>query len=221
MQNLNTVVIDQPLEVQHALASIGLTKEIVIGIAKSAAYARAEYLPSVDPVNFPGTRAYQEGTRQLRLQTKPDGWVTKKFNNIELIHSSDAGLMLGFQNVDHACSSKDPQAISRRGEGTKQLVSMPYQTNLFGGGNSVAYSSAPSGVFPVVWFVCVAAHADRIQVEVSRPKPFEGDQFNGFFERIFVADESLESDEPTPARLDDDIEDDHDFTITKKQNGNS
>lgn len=217
MQNQSTIVIDQPSDVTSALASVGLTKQKVIHIARAASFARAEYLPNVDPVNFPGTRAYQEGTRQLRLQTLPEGWRTRKFNNIELVYNEQLGLMVGFQNVDSACASIDPQAISSRGEGTKQLVSMPYQKSLF----SSAVSNLPgaiAGSFPVVWFVCVAAYSDRIQVEVSRPKPFDGDHFDGFFERIFVANESLEGPE-FMADLDDEAADDDDIVITKKQNG--
>lgn len=131
MQNQNAIIIDQPSEVTDALSKVGLTKQKIIRIAKAASFARAEYLPNVDPVNFPGTRAYQEGTRQLRLQTLPDGWKTRKFNNIELVYNEKIGLMVGFQNVDCACASTEPQAISSRGEGTKQLVSMPYQRSLF------------------------------------------------------------------------------------------
>ncbi|MOA39980.1 hypothetical protein D3C78_1618050 [compost metagenome] len=96
---------------------------------------------------------------------------------------------------------------------------MPYQRSLFSDGSP----SLPPGVvgsFPAVWFVCVAADKDRIQVEVSRPKPFEGNQFKGFFERIFVANESLEAPE-LMVDFSDDADDDHDIVITKKNNGNS
>ncbi|WP_145991806.1 hypothetical protein [Pseudomonas sp. FFUP_PS_473] len=219
MQNQSTLVIDHPYDVEAALAKVGLTKQKVVHIAKAASSARAEYLPNVDPVNFPGTRAYQEGTRQLRLQTLPDGWKTRKFNNIELVYNDQLSLMVGFQNVDCACSSTEPQAISSRGEGTRQLVAMPYERSLFSDGVP-HLSPSQEGSFPIVWFVCVAAYKDRIQVEVSRPKPFEDDQFNGFFERIFVANESLEAPKFLVS-INDEIEDDHEIVITKKQNGNS
>lgn len=220
MQNQNAIIIDQPSEVTDALSKVGLTKQKIIRIAKAASFARAEYLPNVDPVNFPGTRAYQEGTRQLRLQTLPDGWKTRKFNNIELVYNEKIGLMVGFQNVDCACASTEPQAISSRGEGTKQLVSMPYQRSLFSNDSPSLHPRA-AGAFPIVWFVCVAADKDRIQVEVSRPKPFEGDQFNGFFERIFVANESLETPELMADFSGDADDNDDDIVITKKDNGNS
>lgn len=221
MPEQNAVVIDQPASVLEALQSLGMTREAVLHIAKSAVAARSEYLEGIDAINFPGTRAYQEGIRQMRLGLKalPQGWVTRKFNNIELVYSADLGLMVGFQNVDHACGDVAPNAISERGEGTRQLVSLPYQRGLFSNDKA---GSAPrtSGAFPVIWFVCVAAHLDRIQVEVSRPKPFTSDQFEGFFERIFVTDEPVD-DKPLGASLTDDHGDEAEIFISKKQNGNS
>lgn len=221
MPDHNALVIDQPASVLDALQSLGVTREAVVHIARSAVSARSEYLPGIDPVNFPGTRAYQEGIRQTRLRLKalPQGWVTRKFNNIELVYSADLGIMVGFQNVDRACGDVAPKAISERGEGTRQLVSLPYQRNLFSG-ESTGTTQQVAGAFPVIWFICVAAHADRIQVEVSRPKPFTSDQFEGFFERIFIADEPV-NDKPLNDVVVDDQVDEPEIFISKKQNGNS
>lgn len=221
MPEQKALIIDQPTAVFDALEFIGMTRDAVVHVAKAAVSARSEYLKGIDPVNFPGTRAYQEGTRQMRLKLKalPKGWVARKFNNIELVFSADLGVMVGFQNVDHACAKLAPMAISDRGEGTRQLVSLPYQRGLFGNGGTME-SSQPTGAFPTIWFICVAAHEDRIQVEVSRPKPFSSDQFEGFFERIFVADEPIDS-QPLAEIAADDPADDPEIFISKKQNGNS
>ncbi|MNT40035.1 hypothetical protein D3C72_1763270 [compost metagenome] len=156
---------------------------------------------------------------RLRLKAMPQGWVARKFNNIELVYSADLGLMVGFQNVDRACGNVAPNAISERGEGTRLLVSLPYQRGLFSNDELGAPPQA-AGAFPVIWFVCVAAHLDRIQVEVSRPKPFASDQFEGFFERIFVTDEPVD-DKPLGEALADDHVDEAEIFISKKQNGNS
>lgn len=220
MQSPSTVIIDKPASVESALESIGLSKRKILDIASAACFARAEYLPNIDPVNYPGVRAYQEGTRQIRLATLPDGWKNSKFNNIELVFNTELGLMLGFQNVDLACSPKDPQAISARGEATKQLVSLPYQKSLFSD-DTPKMEGSPEGAFPVVWFICVAAFDDRLQVEVSRPKPFDGDQFSGFYERIFVADEALELEYRSEDESVDEGGEEPEVIVTKKNNGHA
>ncbi|MHA6559519.1 hypothetical protein [Pseudomonas alliivorans] len=218
MQNLETVVISQPEQAYSALARIGLTKDMVEKIAKAAVYARAEYLPSVDPINFPGTRAYQAGIRQLRLLTYPDGWRACRYRNIELVYSENLGVLLSFQNVDHACLKDDPKAISSKGDATRELVAKAGEGDLFGSSDSGGEVFSDSA-FPPIWYVCTAAIEDRLQVEVSRPKPFGDDQFDGFYERIFVIDQDLDSDVtvvPPAGPLD---EFDTEIVVTKKQNG--
>ncbi|MBD8099829.1 hypothetical protein IFR08_10850 [Pseudomonas fluorescens] len=221
MADQNALIIENPASVLDALSALGMTRDSVVRIARAAVAARSEYLEGIDTVNYPGTRAYQDGIRQMRLQLKalPQGWVATKFHNIELVYSSDLGIMIGFQNVDRACGNVDPKAISERGEGTRQLVSLPYQHSLFGN-NKAGPASRAVGTFPVIWLVCVAASVDRIQVEVSRPKPFTSDQFEGFFERIFVTDEPVDN-KPLDELIAEDNSDEPEIFISKKQNGNS
>lgn len=217
MQNQTAIVIEKQADVEVSLTRIGLTTEIVIRIAQAASYARREHLPGIDSANYSGTMAYHSGVRTLRLATLPYGWVQDKFRNIEVIVNHQLGVLIGFQNVDRACATSEPQAISRRGEGTKQLVNMPYQESLFleTGASSARHACA----FPLVWFVCVAADENLIQVEVSRPKPFEGEQFLGFFERIFVANERIDDPEILADNGAGEEVDDLDVVITKKKNG--
>lgn len=218
MQNLETVVIDQPEHVESALARVGFTKDMVEKIAKAAVYARAEYLPGVDPINFQGTRAYQAGIRQLRLLTYPDGWRACRYRNIELVYSESLGVLFSFQNVDHACLKDDPKSISSKGDATRELVARAYEGDLFGSVDSSDEVFSDSA-FPPIWYICTAAKEGRLQVEVSRPKPFEGDQFEGFYERILVIDQDLDSDvivAPPAEPLD---EFDTEVVVTKKQNG--
>ncbi|AWY43624.1 hypothetical protein DKY63_28365 [Pseudomonas putida] len=219
MQSLETLVIDQPDEVQTALGRIGFTKDKVVQIAKAAVYARAEYLQGIDPINYQGTRAYQAGIRQLRLQMRPEGWRSCRYRNIELIYNVSQGLMFSFQNVDHACMKDDPKSISARGEATRELIEKGYEADLFG--SSVSDERILSeNAFPQIWCICTAAKEGRLQVEVSRPKPFEGDQFEGFFERIFVEDQDLQPDlvVAPPVESFDDL--DTEIVVTKKQHGN-
>lgn len=216
MPNQATVIIEQQADVEASLVDIGLTTEMVIRIAQAAIYARREHIEGIDAASYPGAMAYFAGIRTLRLEALNHDWVPDKFRNIEVVVNHSLGVMIGYQNVDRACTAAEPQAISRRGEGTKQLVSMPYQNNLFV--KSEASLDLHTGAFPFVWFVCVAADENLIQVEVSRPKPFEGEQFAGFYERIFVANERLDDLNVPLESVEDEEVDDLDIVITKKTN---
>lgn len=209
-----TINIEGLAEVKRSLESIGLTPDQVIRIAKAAAAARSEYLPDVDPINYPGMQANHAGIRQLRLQTLPANWRPANFRNIEVVVSDDLGIMIGFQNVDRACKVEEPQAISPKGGAAREMVAKPYSASLFSDENVGADRYV--GSFPIVWLVCVSASLKRLEVEVSRPRPFEGSCFDGFFERIFVADEEMDSTAIASAPLAPEVEEDFDILISKK-----
>ncbi|WP_350025871.1 hypothetical protein [Pseudomonas fulva] len=211
---VNIEIMDNPADVRLALQAIGLTSEKVIRIAEAAAAARSEYLPDVDPVNYPGTQAHHAGVRHLRLQTLPAGWRAANFRNIEVVVNDDLGIMLAFQNVDQACKQAEPQAISPKGEATRDLVSKPHAASLFS--NDTPQAVQPLGNFPAIWFICVSASIKRLEVEVSRPKPFEGDRLDGFFERIFVADKEMDASVQAAPATAPEIEQDFDVVISKK-----
>lgn len=217
-QDFPTIVRDDD-KVRVTLSQMGLSKEQISQIARSALSARAEYLEGIDPKNAPGQKAYMAGVRQLRLGLLSGSWKSARFNNIEMVVNHELGLMLGFQNVDMACQASPPRAISERGPGTRDLVARSYEADLF---QSEVH---PTNVYqtgdrPVIWFVCVAATTDSLQVEVSRPKPFDGDQFDGFFDRIYVLDEKLDTP-AAAAPADTEGLDDIEINISKKANGNS
>ena len=221
MQTASSSPIPQGKQARFALKQIGLTEAQARRIAEAVIAARAEYLDGIDPANAPGIKAYQAGIRQLRLEMLPAGWETGRFRNIEVVINYQLGLMLGFQNVDKACQEGcDPQSISERGPGTRSLVALPYQEDLFNSKSTTNLERKNPGLHPVVWFICVAASIDTLQVEVSRPKPFDGPNFKGFFERIFVLNENAEAVE---SAADDEIEelDDLEVTVSRKPNGNA
>ncbi|MCJ1879654.1 hypothetical protein [Pseudomonas nitroreducens] len=219
MQNEASHVIPQGSPARLALEHIGLTESQVRKIGEAAVAARSEYLEGVDPANAPGIKAYQAGIRQLRLEMLPAGWDIGRFNNIEVVVNHKLGLMLGFQNVHQACGAADPQSISDRGPGTRDLVARPYNADLFNPKAATQAQRKISGAQPVVWFVCVSASTQKLQVEVSRPKPFEGVHFEGFFERIHVLDESI-NEPSSEAHNEADELDGLEVEISRKQNGN-
>jgi len=160
------------------LRKIGLTRDIVIEIALSAAAARADSLP-VDPSSAPGMLSYIYGVRAIRLHLLKLGWRESRQGNVESTVNDEIGVQLCFQNVDAACNDfKNPHAISGKGTASRSLVAAG-QGELFGR----ATDSVEADVFgstPTVWVICVSVEGFSVRAEVSCPKNFEGSQFENF-----------------------------------------
>ena len=129
-----------------------------------------------EKVNLPKDKAneYRAQVRGLR----------EKLDNDRL------GIQICFQNVDIACTEQNPQAISVKGAGSRKLIQNG-QSELFSRDTPEAEDAF--GCTPTVWTLCVSADSKRLRAELSCPKTFEGNQFEGFSKRIWVVDEDLES----------------------------
>lgn len=206
------VVVQEDWQVRQELAALGLTAEIVKTVASAASAAKAESL-EIDPCSTPGTLAYIYGVRAIRMQLLPDGWRVSRNGNVESTVNDERGIQLCFQNVDHACGDRDPQAISGKGSGSRKLIHAGLQSELFE--RPATDSPAPRGMVPVVWVICVSTDEKRLCAEVSCPEVFQGDQFEGFSKRILVVEESLEP-MPSPTKEIGDDADDFEVRIAKK-----
>lgn len=189
------ILITDDWQIQQELRNLGLTADIVAAIARACASGRAEAL-GVDPVSAPGTLAYIQGVRTVRLQLLPHGWRMSRTGNVESTVNDELGIQLCFQNVDMACTDRNPQAISGKGSGSRQLI-LDGQGELFE--RKEQGKQQIRGAAPMVWVVCVSTDEKRLRAEVSCPEVFEGNQFEGFSKRIFVVDEDLS---PTPDNID-------------------
>ena len=176
---------------KQELAALGLTAEIVLKIADAAATAKADTM-AVEPLNAPGTNAYNKGVAAKRLALIPLGWRMSRNRGIEATVNDKLGIQLVFQNVDVACTDRNPQAISEKGSGARTLI-YDGQKDLFQRAEG-AREQAP-GVALRVWLVCVSTSDKKLRAEVSCPLLFEGSQFEGFAKRIFVVDQDYD---PTP-----------------------
>jgi hypothetical protein len=204
------VMITAPWQVDQMLRDIGLTRDIVREIALAAAGARADAL-AVDPSGTPGMLSYIYGVRTTRLNLVPRKWKVAREGHVESTVNHKLGVQLCFQNVDRACSEREPQAVSAKGSSSRELIKSG-QMDLFDTGDK---NAAQPGRAPTVWLICVSADNDSIRAEVSCPKVFEGDQFEGFVRRLFVVDESIA---PKPTRRNDSDDGDlHlDIPVSKK-----
>ncbi|KKN20988.1 hypothetical protein LCGC14_0929860 [marine sediment metagenome] len=207
-----SIIVDDEISVKQHLAQIGLSAELIRKVALAAASGRAESL-RVDPVSTPGQLAYIYGVRELRLGLEREGWKINRDGNVEATVNYDLGIQLFFQNVDAACSNRNPQAISKKGSASRELVAA---------GQIDMFSELPSkrnesmhGAVPAVWIVCVSSDGASVKAEVSCPKRFEGSQFEDFHHRIFVLNESFEPSFD-PNDVDSDTFDDFDVNISRK-----
>jgi len=200
MTNPQHVVVSDSWSVRQELRSLGLTPEGVTDISRQVAAAKAEAL-AVDPCSTPGTLAYIRGVRAIRLQLIPEGWRISRSGNVESTVNDDLGIQLVFQNVDLACDTCDPQAISGKGAGSRKLVEFGKQGELFERHDIPA--AKVLGVVPTVWVLCVSTEGRKLRAEISCPDAFEGNQFDGFSKRIFVVDEDLGPDLRQNMPLDD------------------
>lgn len=207
MEPSSPSIISSEHDIPHALAEIGLSREVILGIARAAVAGRNEAL-SVDAASAPGWLSYHFGLRAMRLHLLPRGWRLSRAENLESTVHDDLGVQLLFQNVDIACDiTRNPRAISGKGSACRQLVAEA-QGELFG------TTVTNHGRTPTVWVVCVASDESSVRVEVSCPAAFQGDQFEEFSRRIFVANESFDPD-PHPRTSDDEI-DDTDVPVFRK-----
>lgn len=205
-------------EVQNALKKLGLTTDIVKSVAEAAAGGRAEASP-VDPYGTPGTLSYIYGVREIRLKLLPLGWKESRLGNVESTVNHELGVQLWFQNVDSACNSNPehyPRAISAKGTVSKNLINYGQQDDIFEFPiKHFEPQNSEFGKAPIVWLICVSVDEElSIKAEVSRPKLFEGNQFEGFHDRIFVVNESIN---PLPSKNQDkDDGNDFDVYVSKK-----
>ena len=76
------IVINEGFSVHQELHLLGLTVKIVTSIARKAAAAKAEAL-EIDPSSTPGTLAYINGVRAIRMELLPLGWRLSRTGNVE------------------------------------------------------------------------------------------------------------------------------------------
>lgn len=182
------IVINDGYSVHQELHALGLTVNIVTSIAWKVAAAKAEAL-EIDPSSTPGTLAYINGVRAIRMELLPLGWRLSRTGNVEATINDKLGIQICFQNVDIAGTEQNPQAISGKGAGSRKLI-QDGQAELFDRDAPEAVDAI--GSVPTVWVVCVSVDSKKLRAEVSCPEAFEGNQFEGFSKRIWVVDEDLE-----------------------------
>jgi hypothetical protein len=194
-KSVSPLVVNAPWQVNQQLTELGLSRDLVRDIAMAASAARADSL-AVDPSFTPGMLSFIHGVRAMRLRLLPLGWRISRTGNVESTVNDRYNVQLFFQNVDRACGTADPVAVSGKGAAARNLVKAG-QLDMFADEFESAGADEFVGKTPTVWMVCVSSDDESVRAEVSCPDVFNGNHFEGFKKRIFVIDESRA---PDPSR---------------------
>ena len=139
-----------------------------------------------NPANAAGMYSYMEGVAALRMIfLSKEGWKIVRPKGVEAVANTELGIMVLFQNVDHACAEHDPSPISAKGEGVIELVDNP-------SGYLWDYMAEEdqNNENRHVWFFCVSSSVDEIRAELSRPRAIKNGNFGTFAERIFIVQDN-------------------------------
>ncbi|MEQ1601005.1 MAG: hypothetical protein HOP04_10805 [Methylophilaceae bacterium] len=207
----SATVFQEQDEINNKLFDFDVTIRELQGIALEAVSARNE-ATILHSASAPGTYSYHAGLAALRLIfVSKHGWEMTRHNGVEGISNKNLGVVLLFQNVDVACSMKDPCPISSKGSGIAGLVNNPagYLWSYMEDEDKARENTH-------VWFYCVSFNDGIVKAELSKPRAIKNGSFGTFDERIFIiqdddwSDLSVKSDKP------DTDDQDFDIQISKK-----
>lgn len=201
-------------EVNDRLKPFGVERDDLLKIVDEVVAARADAVED-DPVFAPGMFAYIYGLRTLRQVFRRAGWHSYRQDNIEGVRDPQSGRRIIYQNVDVACSlSVGPRAISSKGPGSKGVVDAA-QGGLFDWTELERIGPQELEKANIgVWYFGVSVEDDKASAELFLPAVVEGNNFQGYIERIFLI---TKMDKASPEIMhNDDADDDYGPVILRK-----
>lgn len=183
-------VYEDEIQVEPKLvAEFGTSRRELLHVVAKVIGARAEAVDD-DPLGASGQFAYIFGTRNLRGVWTPKGWHRFREENVEAVRDPASGRQIVYQSVDVAGQvRRNPLAIRGKGSGARRLIDAG-QGTLFSEDEIPERFPAFLGDVPLVWYFCVSAEQVdgelHVGAELSLPRPFKGNNFAGFLERIFI-----------------------------------
>jgi hypothetical protein len=175
----NTVILEEPWEIEPRLVGFGLHKVGLLRVRDLAVGAAAD-VTNFFCANSAGTFSYHYGVFGLRDQFVGRLWLLDRPGGIEVIRNVKTNMLIGFMNVDIACDDiNEPQPRSDRGAGTERAC----QWNLFG--NLPLVAERKEGLWNFYYLMV----AENGAAELSCPI-VEDTKIVGFVERIYLSDGS-------------------------------
>lgn len=197
MEPANIYTEHEANEADRILSTLGISRSDAKQIAAYSRLALNQTSPYM-PLPAPGTNAYYHGVESMRsILIDRGNWRMDQQSGIESVVNDSTGVQLLYQNVDSACTVRDPQPISQRGPMSRELINSATK-DMFNPADDG--DLRPKALAYPVWVICVCHLGENVCVEISRPRNFSGKWYEGFHERIFIAsaplDDLIEPTEP-------------------------
>jgi hypothetical protein len=190
---METLVINNPIDVDNRLRSFGWTRENLNEVIQRMAGAKRD-CTAHHPVGSGGYYAWAEGTARLRdVGVTLEGWEVNNDDHIPTIYSPDRRLKIAVCNTDDGTgfASRQPQNWNKKGasfdravignqEGLGSLLAESLEASM----KVIAMPGTMGGT--QLWYLCVYSESDLTRAELSFPYECESGFFKTFRERIIL-----------------------------------
>lgn len=176
-------VFAQEYEIVPRLAQLGLRRDLLLDVVGAAVGGRRN-ATGYHPLSAGGLLSWIEGTGQLRRIFVQRGWEVCRRDNIESIFNPEIGIKVVFQNAERAGDPLlEPLATSKKGAGSARAVELG-QYELWPEEQAKKFVEVTAST----WVLFVYSDGDDVRAELSFPKAINGEQFDGFHERILLVE---------------------------------
>ncbi len=176
-------VLAEEYEIVPRLAQLRLRRDLLLDVVSAAVGGRRN-ATGYHPLSAGGLLSWIEGTGQLRRIFVQRGWEVCRRDNIESIFNPEIGIKVVFQNAERAGDPLlEPLATSKKGAGSARAIELG-QYELWPEEQAKKFLEVTAST----WVLFVYSDGDDVRAELSFPKAINGEQFDGFHERILLVE---------------------------------
>ncbi len=176
-------VLAEEYEIVPRLAQLRLRRDLLLDVVSAAVGGRRN-ATGYHPLSAGGLLSWIEGTGQLRRIFVQRGWEVCRRDNIESIFNPEIGIKVVFQNAERAGDPLlEPLATSKKGAGSARAIELG-QYELWPEEQAKKFVEVTAST----WVLFVYSDGDDVRAELSFPKAINGEQFDGFHERILLVE---------------------------------
>jgi hypothetical protein len=182
------VVRSEAWDINHRLAELGLTQDVLIEVVRACAAAHGGCTDN-DPPNARGIEVWRWGVRRLRELLRPAGLEKDDTAGFSTIVDHERKLRIAVVNTDEMTGVPGdciPQNRARKGAASQFAAAV---NQLLPGAESWPLLTA-AGRPPVstyaTWHLCVHIDGDVVRAELSLLSGFDSGYFTDCLERIIL-----------------------------------